>query len=332
MLHLLNHCIPRYFSLDDLNYRIGVFDLGRGELSNRIPLVPSNYASKDKLKMSGSEMLSFCRFLGVLIGDRVPGHSNHWKLYLNLCELLDLCLSKRLSRKRNVTFKVLVQEFYSMYVSVTGDNLKPKMYFLLHYSTVFENCGPVDHMSTRRFASKHRTLTIPAHSTMSRKQIAYTCALRHQLVQSFRFLSREPLAPRLEMGPSELVLLSEFDNFDSFKNSLPACIFMDKFTLSCDWVNISGTVYKPGMVLVINVSENGLVFGELQAIFVKDSNVVFVYRYFVTAGFNEHIHAYAISSSSKWGCKPAKDIFDHLPLYPHEDISGDKYVVLRYCL
>jgi len=48
-IHVLKHCIPRYFSLDDLNRRILMFDYGTRELSNRIPQVSSNFSTKDKL-------------------------------------------------------------------------------------------------------------------------------------------------------------------------------------------------------------------------------------------------------------------------------------------
>ncbi len=76
--------------------------------------------------------------------------------------------------------RVLVEEFNSMYVSVTGDTLKPKMHNLVHYTRCLENRGPIDVMSTRKSESKHRSLTAPSHSTSSRVDVTLTHSTRHQ--------------------------------------------------------------------------------------------------------------------------------------------------------
>jgi len=89
--------------------------------------------------MSGSETLSFVRFLGILVGDRVPEYDSHWRLYLKLRQLLDEVLAKSLCKKKYITLKVLAEEFAAMYVSVTNDTLKPKMHFLLHYFKIINN-------------------------------------------------------------------------------------------------------------------------------------------------------------------------------------------------
>lgn len=330
VLHLLKHCIPRYFTLDDLNYRISVFDYGTGEVSNKIPLISHNFATKRKLKMSGSEILTFVRFLGLLIGDRIPEHDPYWQLHLKLCQLLDICLAKSLSQKKAVTIKVLVEEFNSMYVSVTGDLLKPKMHFLLHYAMVLEKNGSFDIMSTKRYESKHRSLTIPGHSTMSRRNISFTCAMRHQLAQSFRFFTQKPLLSLVEIGPSELVLLSDFENVSSFSKHFPDFMLSNDVVVCVDWVRVKGTLYKPGMVLITNVNDSGPVFSEISEIIVQDEVVIFMYRYFLNCGFNQHYHAYAVQYSDKWSCISHDNIYDPFPVYFHHDICGDKYIVLKY--
>lgn len=95
LIHLLNHCIPKYFTLEELNNRIFHFDHGKSE-TNKIPLISS--IDRDKLKMSGSETLLFTRMFGVLIGDKVPEDDPFWLLYLKLREILHIVLLKRVSR------------------------------------------------------------------------------------------------------------------------------------------------------------------------------------------------------------------------------------------
>lgn len=85
------------------------------------------------------------------------------------------------------------------------------MHGLLHYARVLENSGPIDLLSTRRFESKHRSITVPAHATSSRVDICKTAALSHQLYQSFTFISRKSLLPVITYGPSNILELEDFD-------------------------------------------------------------------------------------------------------------------------
>lgn len=150
MLHLLKHCIPKYFDLICLNTRISFFVKGVCD-SNRIPVIGPNWASRDKLKMSGSETLLFVKLFGILVGDLIPEDDLHYKLYLKLRQLLEICLSKTVSGSQPITLRILVEEFNTMYVSITKDTLKPKMQNLLHYLTCLELSGPLELMSTRRY-------------------------------------------------------------------------------------------------------------------------------------------------------------------------------------
>ena len=128
MGQVLKHCVPKYFTIDTLNERIRLFDFGLVE-SNKVPQLSPNFASKDKFKMSGSETLLFVKLFGVLVGDLVPSNDPYWSLYIKLRQILDICLAKSISVSQVGILKVLVEEFNSMYLSITGDNLKPKMHF-----------------------------------------------------------------------------------------------------------------------------------------------------------------------------------------------------------
>lgn len=91
MLQLLKHCIPKFFTLDELNTFIEFFQCGPCD-SNHTPLVTSDLTSRDKLKMSGSETLVFIKMFGLLVGHKVPVHDPHWLLYLKFLQILDECL------------------------------------------------------------------------------------------------------------------------------------------------------------------------------------------------------------------------------------------------
>jgi len=328
--HLLNHCIPNYFTLDILNNRLNLFNFGPCE-TNRVPEITLKSLSSDKLKLSGSETLLFIKILGILVGDLVPSNDPYWMLYLKLRELLDICQSKSLPISQHVSLRVIVEEFNTMYVKVTGDTLKPKMHNFLHYARVLQCCGPIQLLSVARFEAKHRAITVPAHTTSSRVNPTLTFSMRHQLSLCHRFLSNQSILPRVQFGPSELVSVLDLDHFNLFDRSLPQ-LFLDCPLLSLNWVNIKGTLYKPGMVLLVNANEHGPVWGELHFILVHEETVLFVFSYFLNLGYSEHIHAYPVCDAEKWSCIEPRDLYDPHPLYAHSNIHGDKYVSLKYRL
>ncbi|KAJ1523120.1 hypothetical protein ONE63_001013 [Megalurothrips usitatus] len=331
MIHLLKNCVPTYFSVSELNHRIDMFQYGACD-SNRIPPVSNDVTSRRKLKMSGSETLLFVKLFGVLVGDKVPIDNMYWKLYLKLLELLDICLSKNLSVGQYEYLKVLVKEFNEMYVQTTGDTLKAKMHLLVHYATVFRQSGPFSGMSTKRYESKHRSLTIPAHATESRRNICLTVAIQHQLNLCHRFMSKVSILPQTELGPCSELLISDFDN-ETFVNSLPDCIRTLKCFLSPEWVQLKGTEYRPAMVLLLGISDcGGPCFGVLEAIISHSTGLVFIHSCIDLVGFDEHVHGYEVQVTDKWSCVNPLDLYDPLPLSIYHSCKGIKYVILRYKL
>lgn len=331
MLQVLNHCIPKYFTLQQLNNRIDLFQYGPCD-SNRIPIISDNFAERDKLKMSGSETWMFVKMFGILVGDLVPSSDDYWKLYLKLVELLDICFDKNCSYKSS-SLRVIVREFCEMYVSVTGDTLKPKMHLLLHYGTVYDSSGPLSLMSTKRCESKHRDLLIPAHATESRRNICKTVLIHHQLNMCHRFRTKRPVVPEIDFGPIDIVTLPELDSYFKFAPSLPQYIKSEKSVVSPNWVNIKGTDYKPGMVVIIKVSESGApVFGVIEFIILFNKDVTFVFSYLLTIGFEEHVHSYQVEFCDKWSSVNQSELYDPLPINIRHGVLGFKYIVLRHSL
>ncbi|XP_034245521.1 uncharacterized protein LOC117647733 [Thrips palmi] len=333
MMHVLKHCIPKYFTVDFLNHRIEFFKFGPCD-SNKIPLLSADFAKREKLKMSGSETYLFVKLFGILVGDKIDHDDEYWKLYLKLRELLDVCLSKSLSFSQGVSLRVLVDEFNSMYIQVTGDTLKPKMHFLCHYGSTFEKSGPVSLTSTKRYESKHRALLIPAHATESRRDICKTVAIQHQLNMSFWLKSRPSILQITEFGPISEVYADDFENTE-FVKSLPDSIHLSP-TSSCassSWVEFKGTKFKPGMILLLKIDESGgPIFGKLEDILLDGDLPVFVFSYMLCLGFDEHVHAYVVQCTDRWSSISPHDLYDPLPLNLYTSTWNQKYVILRYIL
>lgn len=58
----------------------------------------------------------------------------------------------------------------------------------------------------------------------------------------------------------------------------------------------NGLLYKPSCVLVLQIEDDYPVFGQLQSIYVVDSNAIFFsIQLYKTFDYNTHCHAYLVS-------------------------------------
>lgn len=62
----------KLFTLQDLNDRIGAFDFGVSELSNRIPFLKREKLNTFHLGFSAAQVIRFMKYFGLIIGDFVP--------------------------------------------------------------------------------------------------------------------------------------------------------------------------------------------------------------------------------------------------------------------
>lgn len=52
---------------------------------------------KLNLKYSAAEMLFLTRYLGIIIGDKVPRNNRHWQMYIKLRKIVDILMSPRIT-------------------------------------------------------------------------------------------------------------------------------------------------------------------------------------------------------------------------------------------
>jgi len=62
----------KYFSLEDLNHRVRLFEYGVIEKKNSPPPISLNHLKNGSIIMSASKMLCFVRYFGLIVGELVP--------------------------------------------------------------------------------------------------------------------------------------------------------------------------------------------------------------------------------------------------------------------
>jgi len=140
--YIIKHCVEcDYFTLDQLNSRIFVFDYGFIDKSSKLSFILQKHLDNLTLKMSATQTLCFVKYFGLLIGDLVPENDSFWLLYKLLKEIIVIVFAKNNHKNHPNILRVLINEHHKLYLQITNDNLKPKFHELVHYPNFMANVG-----------------------------------------------------------------------------------------------------------------------------------------------------------------------------------------------
>lgn len=154
----------KFFTLEDLNDRVGAFDFDVSELSNRIPFLKREKLNNRYLGFSAAQVIRFTKYFGLIIGDFVPHNDPHWELYLTLRAIIDILNAKSFSLQEIEYLQCLVTEHHEIYVRLFGNTLKTKHHNMLHYARLMLRVGPLVHVWCMRFEAKHKESKIESQS------------------------------------------------------------------------------------------------------------------------------------------------------------------------
>ncbi|XP_060846105.1 uncharacterized protein LOC132925756 [Rhopalosiphum padi] len=177
-----------YFTLNELNNRICLFNYGTTERKNVPPLIRESNIKKGNIIMSASEMLCLIRYFSLMVGELVPRSSEYWKLYLLLLQITNLCCARKIQKDSSFLLDSLVSEHNKLYLFLSKSTLKPKFHMLTHYGHILRKNGPFTLTSSLRFEAKHKTLKALANAIPCRINLGYTISYKLQLQMVNRLL------------------------------------------------------------------------------------------------------------------------------------------------
>lgn len=318
LINILNYCInvKQYFSLVTLNYRISTFQYGL-DIKNKPPQICALNLDKKKLCMSSSEMSCFLKFFGLMVGDLVPEHDPVWEIYLSLREILDIVMANTITSELTNSLDVLVSEHNSLFIDLFKEKLKPKFHFLLHYASVMRKVGPVRHIWSMRYESKHRQSKMTANATLSRRNILYTLALKQQLILSSRLLTNRVLERNYILGPPYESPENDFSGVCAG----PIALYK--------WISINGITYKKGVSVITDFNDLLPTFGIVQYVAIKNDTPGILCCTSDVVCYNSHFHAFEIVVNSD--CIKYYNIHELFDPFPcHVYYGRKKFVTLNY--
>lgn len=316
-----------YFSLETLCERIEGFDYGPAEKGNK---PPTSHITKDKLEscslnLSASEMLCLGRYLGEMIGDLVPLDNKIWKFYKIVREILEIVTCPFFQPGVDKYLETLVSEHHELFLLYFG-NLKPKHHFMLHYSLLLKQNGPLVLLSALMCERNHRKGKLYASVSNSRINFPLSVAIKYQLMFCERLMRYEPVKTPVKFTGAHNVICRDLHHFELFSNSLPFDAASIVFSVKS--VEVHGTRYAHNMILVLRVDSMLPTFAKIAHIIVnEDQSILFIVNAIYSVYYLDHICAYEVQDSNEWLCLKHSDLQYYIPLWQRTAADSGKQVV-----
>lgn len=296
MLNIIKYILykAQYLSLETLNNRIESFNFPPKYL-NRPPKLSKDFHLKNKISMSASEMLSFVRHFGLIIGDLIPKDDDIWSFYKILRELLDYVNTEYVDDAFFSKLQFCIERHNFLYQKLFQDTLKPKHHHLLHYMHIMSNIGPLKYLSCMRYEAKHRQSKMTADVSCSRVNIVKTLAIKHQLQICHRLINKIGFNNDPVIGPE--MVGDKSDILSDYNIHLPPT-FSNSFVAK--WISISNVKYKCKFVLLVDAKENNTpIFGQIKLILVnKNKEIGFLYEEIQVDDYDNHVCAYKVEQKN----------------------------------
>ncbi|XP_049517976.1 uncharacterized protein LOC125943242 [Dermacentor silvarum] len=171
-----------WFTYDYLNHRIAAMKYSANDVRNKPAVVSSQ---GDKLTGHAIQIWTFLRLLPLYIGNKIADRDDPvWELVRMLAEIVDVVMATKITLAQVAYLKVLVEEYLTSRIELFPlQKLKPKHHYMLHYSELIEEFGPLVHVWTMKFEGKHQYFKECIRSVRNFKNVTKTLSEKHQLYQ-----------------------------------------------------------------------------------------------------------------------------------------------------
>lgn len=154
-----------FLTLSELNEIVLNFPYQDSDKNNK----PQPFATKlynFKVKLTAAECWCLIRLLPLMIGNYIEKGHPIWEVLLDLCDIVELIFAPEYSKADILYMKEKIEEFHVNYHGkFPNENMKPKGHYTLHYGTLTAIYGPLIHLWTLRFESKHNYFKGLMHCT-----------------------------------------------------------------------------------------------------------------------------------------------------------------------
>lgn len=274
----------RSFTLDILNGRKQSFQYGESEIGNISPNITMDHLKKDKLNMSAREMQCFVHHFSLMIGDLVPRNNAVWDLFILLVKFFDLSFMDEMNADHIRLLKLTAEELNGAYIRLFNVNLKPKHHFLLHYSNIVEQSGPLKFLNCIRFEAKHREFKKYTNNITSRRNTPLSIAIKSQMKFAYKIMVQKGFQDEIFYSRMQLLTQHEISDFGLKENT-------EYFHASV--VVYKGTNFKINFHFTLSYPSIKL-YKILNIVVDKNENVFLICQEYTICGYDNHYQSYEV--------------------------------------
>lgn len=260
------------FSVNTINDRIREFQFKMIDKKNRPPVLKMSRIINGDLALNASEMHNLVEIFPFIVGDLIPTKCDVWMLFRSLQSILLICSCKSLSLNITNYLDTIVEEHNFLYLKLSGEFLKPKHHFLVHYGRLIRESGPLSHNWAYRFESRHFSSKLYAAVCRSRVDVIKTLAIRFQLMSGSTLWLQNHVQYKFSSGKEKT------DGIVSFR-----------------WIENNGTKLYNNSFILLEVDSTGMpIFGKITKLCTVKENICVSGILYRSAGYYEQWDSYEI--------------------------------------
>lgn len=325
-----------HVDLNTVNARITSFDYGFADQRNKPSLIKDKFHRNVDQATGQNALQAWCllRYFPLMIGDLIPEDDQYFELLLMLLDCMLIIFSPSVSKGATYYLKHLITDHHEHFLHLFPDvSLKPKHHFMLHYPRAIREIGPLQRFWTARFEGKHNFFKTLARNICNFRNLSKSLAIRHQWNFCQSAITGQLLKSHNEVTSGILCKPRFLD--DCTEEMMEAInlagIPLDEEVYVANSVVINGTLYRPGMTLLLAWSEDTElpVFCKIKYIVVLgDSDVRFCSQTMETEHFNRHLFSYAAQLVPTSVVTKPEDLLDYHPLHATKAYTDDGYLYI----
>ncbi|XP_064473436.1 uncharacterized protein LOC135388062 [Ornithodoros turicata] len=266
--------------------RADTFPYGTNDNKNRPEKIGASFLSDSK-SMRGSASQKWClfRLMPLILGPIVPEGNDKWELFLTFRELADIILAEKMPSECPQYLEDKIEEFFMMFLpKYPNARVHPKLHYMVHYPRITSELGPLRQYWCFRFEAKHQFFKSHAARVHNYRNIPYTLAKKHQLLQSYQlgssFMKNSFTATNLR--PAE----------QTEAHPCAQHLFCGMVNIA-DSAKVNGLAYSKGDILVMKTGDDPN-FAQVQQLYFAKRRFYLQVEEMVVETFCRHTFAYKL--------------------------------------
>lgn len=289
MHHFFNLIISsKILNEDTLLKKFQYFDYGRLN-SKSVPALIS--LTKPNLNQTASQSLCLFQHLPFVLFE-LRYHvklKETWECVKSLLKIIQIVYSNKVTENERKMLEEYVYKHLDLIQKVFNIKLIPKHHFLTHYATLILLMGPLIHMSTMRFESKHQELKELIKNSRNFMNVTHTITQKHQAQLTFKSDTYSNESKHGKKVP-----------YHKIESKINACVktFISNNFLSQDelffveWFSLNCYIYRKGLFIIHNQK-----FVQIEDIFIYNNEEYIVGTKWDCIEFDDFLNSLQIAKS-----------------------------------